>query len=99
MPPPPYQRPEKNEKNEKQEKGEKGEKGETAEKAEHGFIGYLIGGLILITIGVFAIIDLTNPSLTSSQDLAIMLFVIGIIIIAGAIYVALTSRKHFPQTH
>ena len=72
------------------------EKAEKHEKSEHGFIRYLIGGLILITIGVFAILDLTYSSLTSGQDLAIMLFIIGIIIIIGAIYIALTSRKHVP---
>jgi len=75
---------------------QRNEKAEKHEKSEHGFIGYLIGGLILITIGVFAILDLTNSSLTSGQDLAIMLFIIGIIIIIGAVYVALTSRGHFP---
>ena len=75
---------------------QRNEKAEKHEKSEHGFIGYLMGGLILITIGVFAILDLTYPSLTSGQDLVIMLFIIGIIIIVGAVYVALTSRKHVP---
>jgi hypothetical protein len=32
-----------------------------------------------------------------SSDL--MLLTIGIIIIAGAVFVALSSKKHFPQTH
>ena len=95
----PYQRGKKAEKNKKQEKREKDEKKEKNGHAEHGFIGYLIGGLILITIGVFALLELTSNYFSSSQDLAIMLFIIGIIIIVGAVYVALTSRKHFPQTH
>jgi uncharacterized membrane protein YvbJ len=98
----PYQQGEKAEKNERQEKSEKDQKKEKNghdEKTEHGFIGYLIGGLILITVGVFALIELSGKYFSSSQDLAIMLFIIGLIIIFGAIYVALTSRRHFPQTH
>jgi transcription elongation factor Elf1 len=46
-------RDEKSEKNEKQEKNQQPEKGEKQEKGEHGFVGFLIGGLILITIGLF----------------------------------------------
>jgi uncharacterized membrane protein YvbJ len=78
---------------------DKVEKNKKQEKSEHGFIGYLIGGLILITIGIFSILDLTNSSLTSGQDLAIMLFIIGIIIIVGAVYIALTSRKWLSVKH
>lgn len=52
--PQPYRRrDEKAEKNEKQEKNEKGNQPEKQEKGERGFIGYLIGGLILITLGLF----------------------------------------------
>ena len=87
----PY-RYEKSEKKEKHEKHEHPDKGQKQEKSEYSFLGYLIGGLILITIGVFALIDLTNPR-NSSQDLAAMLLVIGVIIIVGAIYIATTARK------
>ena len=99
VPPPPiYRRQEKTEKNEKQEKNQNSEKGEKQERTEHGFIGYLIGGLILIVIGVFALMQLGgNNFVSGGQGLAIMLFIIGIIIIFGAVYVALTSRKHFPK--
>ena len=62
-------------------------------RTEHGFLGFLIGGLILIVVGIFAILEL-NGSISSGQGLAIMLFIIGIIVIVGAIYVALTSRRH-----
>ncbi len=93
-----YEKAEKNEKREKQEKRAQPEKGEKQEKSEYSFVGYLIGGLILITIGIFALIDLTNP-LNSSQDLAAMLLIIGVIIIVGAIYIAITARKRFPSTH
>jgi zinc-ribbon domain len=96
----PYQneKAEKNERREKQEKREHPEKGEHQEKSEYGFVGYLIGGLILITIGVFALLDLTSP-LNSNQDLAAMLLVIGVIIIVGAVYVAISARKRFPSIH
>jgi ribosomal protein L37AE/L43A len=98
--PPPqlYQRNEKNEKQEKHERDRHPEKGEKQEKGETGFMGFLIGGLILIIIGIFSILNITNNYLTSGQDLAIMLFIIGIIIIVGAVYVATTARKRFPAT-
>jgi hypothetical protein len=98
-PPPPYgRRNEKSEKQEKQEKNQRPEKGEKGEKGEQGFIGFLIGGLILITIGVFALIELTNPSFSSWQNWAIALLIIGVIIIIGAVYVAVIARSRHPPT-
>jgi uncharacterized membrane protein YvbJ len=82
------------EKDEKKEKNQLPEKGEKQDKTQHGFIGYLIGGLVLITIGVFALLELSGDFSSSGQGFAIMLFIIGIIVITGAIYIALTSRKH-----
>ncbi len=99
-PTPPYpRRDEKAEKNEKQEKNEKdqhNEKGEKNEKGEQGFIGFLIGGLILITIGAFALWTLLTPGLGAGQNWAVMLLIIGVIIIIGAIYVATVARKRSP---
>jgi len=92
-PVPPYR----NDKQEKQEKNQNHEKGEKQEKSDNGFVGYLIGGLILITIGVFGLLDLTNPR-NSVQDLAAMLLIIGVIIIIGAVYIAITARKKIPST-
>ncbi|NLB75911.1 MAG: zinc ribbon domain-containing protein [Crenarchaeota archaeon] len=91
-PPPvqPYRR------NEKAEKKEKNEHREKQEKGERGFVGYLIGGLILITIGLFSVLQLSNALPDTGQNWAIMLLIIGIIIIIGAIYIALTARKHSP---
>jgi rRNA maturation protein Nop10 len=89
---------EKNEKQEKQEKDQHQEKGEKGEKGEQGFIGFLIGGLVLITIGAFALLDLTNPAIWSGQYWAVMLLIIGVIIIIGAIYVAVIARKRSPPT-
>jgi predicted lipid-binding transport protein (Tim44 family) len=89
--------PYRQEKAEKNEKHEKNQQTEKQEKTEQGFIGYLIGGLILITLGVFALLQLSGNYFSSGQGLAIMLLIIGIIVIIGAIYVALTARKHFPE--
>jgi hypothetical protein len=104
QPPPaqsyPYYRrkDEKSEKNEKQEKHsrDQSEKGEKNEKGEAGFIGYLIGGLILITLGLFSVLQLTG-FFADGSTWAIMLVIIGIIIIFGAIYVALIARKRTPH--
>ncbi len=97
----PYpRRNEKSEKNEKQEKQtnrDRPEKGEKNEKGEAGFIGYLLGGLILITLGLFSILQLSGYFANTGQSWAIMLLIIGIIIIIGAIYIALVARKRTPQ--
>jgi uncharacterized membrane protein YvbJ len=95
-PAPAYRRrDEKSEKNEKQEKNQQPEKGEKQEKGEHGFVGFLIGGLILITIGLFTLLRLSDY-FTSGESWAVMLLVIGIIIIVAAIYLATVARKHNP---
>jgi uncharacterized membrane protein YvbJ len=103
VPPPPTQPAQPyrqhNEKAEKNEKNEKNEDREKQEKGERGFIGYLIGGLILITLGLFSILQLTNALPDSGQNWAILLLLIGIIIIVGALYTALTARKHSPEPH
>jgi len=90
-------RDEKAEKNEKNEKNEKGETREKQEKGEQGIVGFLIGGLILITIGFFLILQLSGIMPSSGQNWAIILLIIGIIIIVGAVYVATSARKRFPQ--
>ena len=99
-PPQPYQRrdekSEKNEKQEKQEKNQQPEKGEKNEKGEQGFVGYLIGGLILITFGLFAVLRFSGYY-TADEGWAILLVIIGAIIIIGAIYVAVFARKRYPQ--
>ena len=94
--------PEPSENTNSNEKTEKQEtpapiKGEKKEKTERGFIGYLMGGLILVTIGIFGLLDLTNP-VNSSQDLAAMLLIIGIIIVVGAIFIAVTAWKRIPKS-
>ncbi len=96
--PPPYPpRPqnEKGEKREKQEKNQQPEKNEKQEKGEYGFIGYLIGGLVLITIGLFSVLSISG--IYTGASWAVMLLIIGIIIIVAAIYLALVARKRNPQ--
>jgi cation transport ATPase len=96
VPPPPAQQQRRNEKQEKNEKDEKHEDREKQEKGERGFLGYLIGGLILITFGVFSVLQLTSALPDSGMNWAYLLLAIGIIIIIGAVYIALTARKHTP---
>ena len=85
---PPATQPNRNDETEKLEK---------QEISEYGFLGYLMGGLILITIGVFALLDLTSPS-TSGQDVSAMFLIIGVIIIIAAVYIGLTARKKIFHT-
>jgi len=82
------------EENEKPSKADNLEKGKSQEKPDRGFVYYLAAGLILITVGAFAILEITNPKLAMGELLAIMLFIIGLIIILAAVYVAFAGRKH-----
>jgi divalent metal cation (Fe/Co/Zn/Cd) transporter len=68
------------------------------ERAEYSFIKYLVGGLILITVGISAILELTNPALASGEYLALMLLLVGLILICGAVYYALAGRKRVHST-
>ena len=85
------------EEQEKQEKPENPANVEIQEKNQYGFVNFLISGLILIVVGAFAILYLSNPVFASGQTLAIMLIIIGIIIIIGAIYVTTPVEKYFRQ--
>jgi hypothetical protein len=93
---PTRQRGEKSEKQEKHEKQEP-EKGEKHEKGGYGFVGWLVGGLILITIGFVAIINITTDWFRSGVAAALVLLVIGIIIIIAALYFTTTARKRSPS--
>ena len=84
-----------NEKNEKDEKHEKGEKTEKHEKRVYGFMGPLIGGLILILIGLTAYLELVN--MVDRRMLGALFFVIvGVAIIIGVAYGATLARKRHP---
>jgi len=80
---------------EKQEKHENPADAEVQGKNQYGCVTYLIGGLILITVGVFGILYLTSSFLETTQDVTIMLITIGLIIIIGAIYVTAPVEKYF----
>ena len=93
------QRSEKAEKGEKQEKQEKQEpeKGEKHEKGQYGFVGWLVGGFILIIIGFFALLQISNI-ISSGIMWAVVLLIIGVIVIIAAVYFASMARKHYPST-
>jgi len=78
------------EKGEKAEKHEKGEKAEKYEKREFGFIGPLIGGLILIFLGLTFYLQLLGYRVWEIAW-AFFFIIIGIIIIIGTIY---ATRRH-----
>ena len=97
--PPPYpqQRVQyRNEKSEKQEKNEP-EKGEKHEKGEFGYVGWLIGGFILIVLGLFAIAG-TVGFLNEPTRNALMLLIIGVAVIVVAIFLSTRARKRYPPT-
>ena len=81
------------EENAQKEKHEYSEDAGRQKKAEHDFVYFLAEGLILITVGVFAIRELTNPALMSGQYLSIMLVIIGLIVVLAAVYATFSGRK------
>jgi uncharacterized membrane protein YvbJ len=94
--PPQYVR--RNEKAEKNEKGEKNEKNEPEkhEKGHNGAIGWLIGGLVIIMIGAFSLLRIYYE-FDTQIGWSIFLLAIGMIIIIGAIYLAMNARKRSPH--
>ena len=66
-----------------------------SQKSEHSFLTFLMGGLILVTVGLFGILGLTSSVLTFGQDAVAMLVIIGVIIIGGALYVISPVRRYF----
>jgi len=78
---------------EKAEKGEKTEKREKGEKHEYGFLGPLIGGLILIFIGAASFLKID-----SSVIWAFFLVLIGVLIIVGAAYGYMMAARRHPKT-
>ena len=84
-----------NEKNEKQEKNQRNEKGEKQEKGEHSFVGWLIGGIIVISIGLFAFANAFGYITSAIQNAAILV-VIGVVLILVAIWRSMSARRNFP---
>jgi uncharacterized membrane protein YvbJ len=82
---------------EKSEKGEKHEKTEKHEKHEYGFLGPLIGGLVLICIGAASYLEITK-AFDSKVIWAVFLVIIGVMIMIGAIYGYRMAAKRHPKT-
>jgi uncharacterized membrane protein YvbJ len=88
-----YRRDEKTE-----EKSEKHEKREKHEKHEYGFIGPLIGGVILLFIGLAIYLPTAMPSYNVNVVWALFFVLIGLLVIVGGVYgVIMASRRH-PRT-
>jgi len=85
------------EKGEKREKEEKGEKTEKREKHEYGFLGPLIGGLVLIFLGLAFYLQIVNPE-ARTFVWPLFFVLIGIIIIIAAVYGTLMAGKRHPKT-
>lgn len=87
---------EKQEKEEREEKHEKEEKGERREIREFGYMGSLIGGLFLILIGFIFYLTVTS-ALRWESAWAVFFVLIGIVIIVGAVYAAMTASRRHPR--
>ena len=89
-----YSRDEKTE--EKSEKHEKHEKGEKHEKHEYGFMGSLIGGMIVLFIGAALYLSATGYNVAVLWALFFVL--IGVLIIVGGIYGVIVAARRHPRT-
>ena len=94
VPPPAYRRDEKSEKNEKGEKNEP-EKREKHEKGGAGHIGWLIGGIVVIVIGLLAFLQ-ASDMISSRYNGAVVLLVIGVAVIVIAVWLSTTARRRNP---
>jgi len=87
---------EKEEKREKEEKQEKAEKTEKYEKREFGYVGPLIGGVILIFLGTMAYLAAIGYIHVRNWGPAFMIM-IGIIILVFGLYATLVAAKRSPR--
>lgn len=97
---PSYRRDEKTEeKSEKHEKREKNEKNEKNEKSgrERGFMGPLIGGLILLFIGSALYLRATT-SYPVEILWALFFVLVGVVIIIGGVYGVIVAGRRHPKT-
>lgn len=93
--PPPERKPREYRRGEKAEKGEKHEK-EKGEKHEFGFLGPLIGGLILIFLGIASYVRLTGMY-QEGVVWAFFFLLVGIVIIIAVLYGAFVLTKRHPR--
>ena len=92
--PAPYRREEKTE--EKSEKHEKHEKQEKHEKREYGFMGPLIGGVILLFIGLALYLRVTGYN--SDMIWALFFVLVGLLVIVGGVYGVIMAGRRHPRT-
>lgn len=92
---PSYRRDEKSD--EKSEKQEKQEKNEKHEKREYGFMGPLIGGLIILFIGSALYLRATT-SYPVEVLWALFFVLVGLVIIVGGIYGVIVAGRRHPRT-
>jgi len=92
-----HEKEEKDEKHEKREKQEKEGQREKYEKGEFGFLGLLIGGRILVFVGFTAYLQIVDPA---RRDLmwAVFFVIVGVLVIFGAAYGAMATRRRHPPT-
>jgi len=93
--PAPYRRDEKIE--EKSEKHEKREKQEKHEKREYGFMGPLIGGVILLFIGLALYLNARAP-VNSDMIWALFFVLVGLLVIVGGVYGVIVAGRRHPRT-
>jgi uncharacterized membrane protein YvbJ len=91
----PYQY--RNEKAEKNEKNTHNEKGEKQEKGEYGYVGWLIGGFVLIIIGVFTVLSFLYRFDSGLMN-AIGILTVGFAILIVGILVSRAAKKRNPNT-
>jgi|SRR5271157_110480 len=91
-PPTTYERHEKTE-----EKSEKQEKNEKHEKHEYGFIGPLVGGLILLFIGL-GLYFRAEGYVNTDALWALFFVLVGVLIIVGGIYSVIMAGRRHPRT-
>jgi uncharacterized membrane protein YvbJ len=87
---------EKEEKREKEEKGEKAEKTEKHEKRESGYVGPLVGGVILIIVGIMLYLATVSPMYMHDWG-PVFLIMVGIIILIFGLYATLIAAKRSPR--
>jgi uncharacterized membrane protein len=92
--PAPYRREEKTE--EKSEKHEKREKQEKHEKREYGFMGPLVGGVILLFIGLALYLRVTGYN--SDMIWALFFVLVGLLVIVGGVYGVIMACRRHPRT-
>lgn len=80
-----------------EEKSEKQEKNEKHEKHEYGFMGPLVGGLILLFIGLGLYMQAVGYVKTDVLW-ALFFVLVGVLIIAGGIYGVIMAERRHPRT-